>query len=109
MSETSHNDSADRPDGVTDPLLWRLALGVADAHEPDGEGGCRNLLCDGEAWPCTPWNNAQRALQIAQAEESAEATGETVAYPGWSGVPVRPAARRAGAAARASEATASAA
>ncbi|MEU8301816.1 hypothetical protein AB0C04_31580 [Micromonospora sp. NPDC048909] len=109
MSETSHNDGAGRPDGVIDPMLWRLALGVADAHEPDGEGGCRNLLCAGEAWPCPPWNNAQRALQIAQAEAAAEATGGTAPHSGWSGAPVVPTARRAGAAPRQSEATASAA
>ncbi|MFI7605918.1 hypothetical protein ACIBTV_12415 [Micromonospora sp. NPDC049366] len=89
MSETGHVDgSTDRPDGVTDPLLWKLALGVADAHEPDGEGGCRNLLCAGEAWPCTPWNNAQLALRQAQVTEPVRPTSA-----GWS-ASVVPAARR---------------
>ncbi|MEH1102366.1 hypothetical protein [Micromonospora sp. CPCC 205561] len=59
---------ADRPDEVTDPLLWKLALDVADAHEPDGDGGCHNLLCAGQPWPCHAWNNAQRALHLARAE-----------------------------------------
>ncbi|MER7456644.1 hypothetical protein [Micromonospora sp. NPDC126480] len=57
---------ADRPDEVTDPLLWRRALEVADAHEPDGEGGCRNLLCAGQPWPCPAWNSAQHALRVAR-------------------------------------------
>ncbi|WP_433384548.1 hypothetical protein [Micromonospora sp. KLBMP9576] len=71
MSETSIERSdrqVDRPDEVTDPLLWKLALDVADAHEPDGNGGCRNLLCARLAWPCPPWQNAQRALRMARAE-----------------------------------------
>ncbi|MFC3502164.1 hypothetical protein ACFOOK_14495 [Micromonospora krabiensis] len=94
MSETGHVDGGtDRPDGVTDPLLWKLALGVADAHEPDGEGGCRNLLCAGDSWPCTPWNNAQLALRQAQATERVGTTGAE-ASSGWS-APVVPAARRA--------------
>lgn len=70
MSDTSRNRPnhyADRPDGVTDPLLWGLALDVADAHQPD-EGGadCTNLLCAGQGWPCAAWQTAQRALQVAQ-------------------------------------------
>ncbi|MEU6076303.1 hypothetical protein [Micromonospora sp. NPDC047074] len=64
MSDTTF----DRPAEVTDPLLWKLALDVADAHEPDGDGGCHNLLCAGQSWPCPAWNNAQRALRMAQAE-----------------------------------------
>ncbi|MEV1328598.1 hypothetical protein AB0J20_03360 [Micromonospora costi] len=111
MSETPRvEDVTDRPDWVADPLLWKLALGVADAHEPDGEGGCRNLLCAGEPWPCTAWNNAQLALRAAQGESVAETAGpESPA--GWSGAPVVPAARRATTAAtpQTSGATASAA
>ena len=71
MSDTTNDQydhQVDRPDEVTDPLLWKLALDVADAHEPDGDGGCHNLLCAHQAWPCPPWNNAQRALRMAQAE-----------------------------------------
>ncbi|MEV0155151.1 hypothetical protein AB0H57_15600 [Micromonospora sp. NPDC050686] len=62
-----HHLGDDRPAEVTDPLLWKLALEVADAHAPDDEGGCRNLGCAGQAWPCAAWNNAQHALQVAQA------------------------------------------
>ncbi|MEH1013115.1 hypothetical protein V6U90_08380 [Micromonospora sp. CPCC 206060] len=72
MSESRndhHRRLADRPDGVTDPLLWGLALDVADAHAPDDAGGCQNLLCAGQSWPCTAWNSAQRALQVAQAPQ----------------------------------------
>ncbi|MBQ1075771.1 hypothetical protein KBX06_21800 [Micromonospora sp. C31] len=69
MSDTTDRSDrqADRPAEVTDPLLWKLALDVADAHEPNGNGGCRNLLCAGQAWPCPAWNNAQRALRMARA------------------------------------------
>ncbi|MCM0677173.1 hypothetical protein NCC78_21130, partial [Micromonospora phytophila] len=70
MSDTStdrsHRD-ADRPAEVRDPLLWNLALAVADAHEPDGEGGCRALLCAGQPWPCSAWDSAQLALRAARA------------------------------------------
>ncbi|MEV4201292.1 hypothetical protein [Micromonospora globbae] len=96
MPETDRTDSVtERPDGVTDPLLWKLALEVADAHEPDGEGGCRNLLCAGEPWPCTAWNNAQRALRAAQSEADGVAEPAQDAPTGWSAAPVVPAARRA--------------
>ena len=61
---------ADRPAEVTDPLLWNLALAVADAHEPDGDGGCRVLLCADQPWPCAAWNSAQRALRAARATGS---------------------------------------
>ncbi|MBO4206760.1 hypothetical protein [Micromonospora echinofusca] len=73
MSESRHDHDrrpADRPDGVTDPLLWRLALDVADAHAPDGDGGCHNLLCADQPWPCPAWQSAQRALQVAQAPQA---------------------------------------
>ncbi|MFG1888717.1 hypothetical protein ACGFIR_12710 [Micromonospora sp. NPDC049051] len=75
MSDTTDRSDrqADRPAEVTDPLLWKLALDVADAHEPDGDGGCRNLLCAGQAWPCPAWNNAQRALHMARADSGQSA------------------------------------
>ncbi|MFG3712908.1 hypothetical protein [Micromonospora sp. NPDC047730] len=85
MSDTSIDRSdrqADRPDEVTDPLLWKLALDVADAHEPDGDGGCRNLLCAGQAWPCPAWNNAQHALRVARADSATQ--------PSSPGVPRQP-------------------
>ncbi|MFV2101630.1 hypothetical protein [Micromonospora sp. LOL_024] len=77
MSENAidrHNHTADRPAEVTDPLLWRLALDVADAHAPDGEGGCDHLLCAGQDWPCGPWQQAQRALSLAQGRSSIKAS-----------------------------------
>ncbi|MGK5740023.1 hypothetical protein [Micromonospora sp. URMC 103] len=112
MSETDRTEGVtDRPEGVADPLLWKLAVGVADAHEPDGEGGCRNLLCAGEPWPCTAWNNAQRALRAAQGESADTPPAPAEQSTGWSGAPVVPAARRATAqpAQRGTGATASAA
>lgn len=70
MSDTTHNRSAhrvDRPDEVTDPLLWGLALDVADAHQPDAAGtGCENLLCADQGWPCAAWQTAQHALRVAR-------------------------------------------
>lgn len=98
MSETSLDRSdqqADRPEEVTDPLLWKLALEVADAHEPDGDGGCRNLLCAGQPWPCAAWNNAQHALSVARADGAPAApAGAEDREPatGWSTTP--PAQRR---------------
>ena len=67
MSDTTARSDrqADRPAEVTDPLLWKLALDVADAHEPDGDGGCRNLLCTGQAW---------RAGNVASRPPAAAAT-----------------------------------
>ncbi|MEU4678590.1 hypothetical protein [Micromonospora sp. NPDC023737] len=97
MSETHRSDAVtDRPDEVTDPLLWKLALEVADAHEPDGQGGCDNLLCAGEPWPCTAWNNAQRALRAARGDVNADAPAPvTLNVPtGWSAAPMLPATRR---------------
>ncbi|MFF0718293.1 hypothetical protein [Micromonospora sp. NPDC003816] len=60
--DTTH----ERPETVTDPLLWRLALHVADAHAPAEDGDCAHLLCAGQEWPCAPWQQAQRALVLAQ-------------------------------------------
>ncbi|MGN9778001.1 hypothetical protein ACTMS0_19895 [Micromonospora sp. H33] len=97
MSDTSHDrsDRHDRPDEVTDPLLWGLALGVADAHQPD-EGGadCVNLLCAGQGWPCAVWQTAQRALQVAQAspeQQPADVPADRPSDPltGWSAAPPR--------------------
>ncbi|MEU7978633.1 hypothetical protein AB0B63_08895 [Micromonospora sp. NPDC049081] len=53
------------PAGVTDPLLWRMALDVIDAHHPDQAGRCDNLLCEHQEWPCDAARNAQRALTMA--------------------------------------------
>ncbi|WP_230688687.1 hypothetical protein ACN26Y_21155 [Micromonospora sp. WMMD558] len=97
MSDTSHDraDRHDRPDEVTDPLLWGLALDVADAHQPDqGGADCVNLLCAGHGWPCAAWENAQRALQMAQASPeqrpaTAPADRSDDALTGWSPVPAR--------------------
>jgi hypothetical protein len=68
-----HYHTADRPADVTDPLLWRLALDVADAHAPGEDGGCTHLLCAGQNWPCEPWQRAQRALNLAQGRTADEA------------------------------------
>ncbi|TDC76339.1 hypothetical protein E1193_24035 [Micromonospora sp. KC606] len=67
------------PDGVTDPLLWRLAADVTEAHQPDETGHCDNLLCDGQTWPCEAARNARRALALAGAAP------EEPAAPGYDG------------------------
>ncbi|MCM0678298.1 hypothetical protein NCC78_27020 [Micromonospora phytophila] len=122
MSDTSHDRrsrQADRPDEVIDPLLWGLALDVADAHQPDEDGGGHNLLCAGQAWPCAPWNNAQRALRLAQggSEEGEQSSPRVVAGPaadedpltGWRSDLVPATSRRASSGASRSRRAASAA
>lgn len=54
------------PTGLTDPLLWRLAIDVAAAHQPDTSGRCTNLQCAG--WrhgECPPARLARYALHRA--------------------------------------------
>ncbi|MEH0829017.1 MULTISPECIES: hypothetical protein [unclassified Micromonospora] len=68
MSETDRPQPRDRgtaPAGVTDPLLWRLAADVVDAHQPDQTGHCDNLLCDHQEWPCDAARQARRALALS--------------------------------------------
>ncbi len=56
------------PTGVTDPLLWHLAVDVAAAHQADANGHCTNLQCArvgrGE---CPPARLARYALHRAYA------------------------------------------
>ncbi|MFC7549142.1 hypothetical protein [Plantactinospora sp. GCM10030261] len=66
--------NAERPDDVTDPMLWSLALGVADAHAPGEDGRCVQLHCGDQSWPCAAWNSAQQAL--AQARGGASVGGD---------------------------------
>ncbi|OWV07981.1 hypothetical protein B5D80_13095 [Micromonospora wenchangensis] len=68
MSDTDRPQRHTRaavPAGVTDPLLWRMALDVIDAHHPDQGGRCDNLLCEHQEWPCDAARNAHRALTMA--------------------------------------------
>ncbi|AEB45578.1 MULTISPECIES: hypothetical protein [Micromonospora] len=95
MSDNAGNRPShtyDRPEEVTDPLLWRLALDVAEAHAPAEDGGCAHLLCAGQDWPCGPWEQAQRALSLAQGGSTQQTrTAERTTYPapftlpGWQG------------------------
>ena len=66
MSESTAG-RPERPAEVTDPLLWRLATAVAEAHEADENDVCRNPSCVGAAWPCAAWTSAQEGLRAAQA------------------------------------------
>ncbi|MFG3709290.1 hypothetical protein [Micromonospora sp. NPDC047730] len=54
------------PDDVTDPLLWRLALDVIGAHQPDNHGNCRNLQCAGQRGMCAAARAARRAMGLAR-------------------------------------------
>ncbi|MFI7657279.1 hypothetical protein ACIBTW_00220 [Micromonospora parva] len=66
--DTSNRPSrtAERPQDVTDPLLWQLAIDVLSAHEPDDEGRCRNLQCAGQSWPCAARNGAEHSLRLSR-------------------------------------------
>ncbi|MFF3866146.1 hypothetical protein [Micromonospora sp. NPDC001898] len=75
MSGTTHHRSSHdtvAPSDVTDPLLWRLAYHVAEAHQPDDSGHCHSLLCDGQEAPCETMLNAERAMQLARGAAPAE-------------------------------------
>ncbi|WP_244295584.1 hypothetical protein [Micromonospora orduensis] len=54
------------PDDLTDPLLWRLALDVAAAHQPNERGDCRNLQCAGQRDKCAAACDARRAMTLAR-------------------------------------------
>lgn len=54
------------PDDVTDPLLWRLALDVIGAHQPDNHGNCGNLQCAGQRGMCDAARTARRAMNQAR-------------------------------------------
>ncbi len=59
------------PAGVTDPLLWHLAVDVSAAHQPDADGHCTNLQC--ARWgrgECPPARLARYALHRAYATPS---------------------------------------
>jgi hypothetical protein len=74
VSGTTHHRSshdAVAPSDVTDPLLWRLAYDVAEAHQPDEDGRCPNLLCDRQQSPCDPLANAERAMQLSRGRADA--------------------------------------
>ncbi|MFG1955639.1 hypothetical protein [Micromonospora sp. NPDC048830] len=51
---------------MTDPLLWRLALDVIGAHQPDNRGDCRNLQCAGQRGMCDAARTARRAMDLAR-------------------------------------------
>ncbi|MGW3607802.1 hypothetical protein [Micromonospora sp. NPDC005161] len=55
------------PRTVTDVLLWLLAADVTAAHPPHPArpDRCANLRCTGEAYPCPPTRDAQRARRAA--------------------------------------------
>jgi hypothetical protein len=82
------------PHTVTDVPLWLLAVDVAAAHppHPDQPGRCLNLRCTGEAYPCPPARDAQRARQAAtrpvvmargRARVAVPAGGPAVRFAGW--------------------------
>ncbi|SCG34369.1 hypothetical protein [Micromonospora humi] len=64
-NRTRSSQDAVLPRGVTDPLLWRSAYDVAEAHRPDDAGRCSSLLCAGRPAPCGPSEAARRAMRLA--------------------------------------------
>ncbi|TDC66096.1 hypothetical protein E1258_03775 [Micromonospora sp. KC207] len=64
------------PDDVIDSLLWRLALDVAAAHQPDERGNCRNLQCTGQRGMCAAARAARRALTLARVSRPSSARPE---------------------------------
>lgn len=64
------------PDDVTDPLLWRLAVDVAAAHQPDEHGNCRNLQRVGQWGECAAARAARRAMTLARASRPDIASSE---------------------------------
>lgn len=65
------------PNDVIDPLLWRLALDVAAAHQPDEHGNCRNLQCADQRGMCFAAGAARRAMTLARASRPSAAPSET--------------------------------
>ncbi|WP_236647234.1 hypothetical protein [Micromonospora sicca] len=64
------------PDDVIDPLLWRLALDVVAAHQPDERGNCRNLQCAGQRGMCAAARAARRAMTPARTSRPSAAPSE---------------------------------
>jgi hypothetical protein len=60
------SDRTPPPDGVTDRLLWALAVDVAAAHQPGPDGSCTNPQCRGQRGTCWPLRTARRAAHLAR-------------------------------------------
>ncbi|GAB2960989.1 hypothetical protein GCM10027280_57290 [Micromonospora polyrhachis] len=77
------------PDDVTDPLLWRLALDVAAAHQPDEDGNCRNLQCVSQRGMCSAVRHARRAMACARSARQSAPHPSSAALQGRAAVPIR--------------------
>ncbi|TDC84689.1 hypothetical protein E1193_05045 [Micromonospora sp. KC606] len=66
MSRERLSLTAAIPDEVINPLLWRLALDVTAAHQPDRDGNCRNLQCVNYRGMCPAARTARHAINLAQ-------------------------------------------
>ncbi|MEU5554279.1 hypothetical protein ABZ738_31360 [Micromonospora sp. NPDC047793] len=60
------SDRALLPSNVTDPLLWRLAVDVATAHQLGPDDRCVNLQCADQSGPCRAARMAQRAMRSSR-------------------------------------------
>ncbi|WP_434740305.1 hypothetical protein [Micromonospora sp. SH-82] len=70
MSSSIGSDRRDAvPAGVTDTMLWRQAIVVAEQHRDAAQGQCRNLQCADGPQPCAAYTWARRALQLAYPAE----------------------------------------
>ncbi|MFY1674017.1 hypothetical protein ACN27G_29370 [Plantactinospora sp. WMMB334] len=69
MSDPTEPRASERallPRDVTDPLLWRLAVDVATAHQLGPDDRCVNLQCAGQSGPCVAARMAQRAMRFSR-------------------------------------------
>lgn len=67
---------ADPPEGA-DPLVWRMAHALREAHQPDSTACC--VTCPySEPWPCRPSKLAASGYRLAL--RLAQSTG-----PRWAG------------------------
>lgn len=66
------------PTDVTDIMLWRLAIAVAENHrsDPRDPQRCVNLRCEYETYPCFAARAAEQALRASRANNVGTGTPE---------------------------------
>lgn len=68
-TEPRPSERALLPRDVTDPLLWRLAVDVATAHQLGPDDRCINLQCADQSGACVAARMAQRAMRLSRRPE----------------------------------------
>jgi hypothetical protein len=71
---------AEPPFGCTDPMLWRVAVALHQAHRPRSDGfcGCKSF------WPCADTALSERAMHLAFDRASSRSRTRTVNFGRWS-------------------------